>query len=116
MRLAMRPEYAVDVAGVVSATTATFARLESSSTTFRPKTSFTSTRPPGSARTLAIFDQLSALVEVTGPSCRIGGCCCAAAPVEARRSRSECRVMDRGTWDNSCEQTLIDETTTCTLS
>ena len=58
MMPAMRPEYAVDVAGVVSATTMIGASVESRSTTLRPTMSLTRTRP---ARQRAYADDVAPL-------------------------------------------------------
>src|SRR5690242_19053612 len=89
MMLAMRPEYAVAVAGVVSATMLSCASIESSNTTLRPATSFTRTRPPGNARSPRMLFHVTALLALIAPSWRIGGCCdCCAPAVAAQAMRS----------------------------
>src|SRR5690242_632349 len=101
MMLAIRPEYAVAVAGVVSATTLIGVSVESSKTTLRPPTSLTRRRPPESARTPRMLFHVAELFAATAPSWRIGGCCCAPAMAGTRRRRKRRIGLDgeRGTVD-----------------
>src|SRR5690348_10005549 len=82
----MRPEYALAVAVVVSATIVGFARVESRRTSLRAPGSCTSTRLPGSARTFSTAVHGTVLLATTGPSCRMGGCCCAPSAVAILRA------------------------------
>src|SRR5690242_3544221 len=84
MMLAIRPEYAVAVADVVSATTLNWVSVESSNTTLRPTMSLTSRRPFGSARTPTMLFHATLLFAAIAPIGRIAGCCWAATRLGRR--------------------------------